>query len=409
MMFFENLKMALVSLRNAKLRSFLTMLGIIIGVAAVVSILAIGQGVKKAVQDQITGVVNANAVAIASGKINTGKTSGAQGGASSLGASTLTSKDVEALSKVNHITAVAPISLVSGIIANGTTTSNGALLLATTPDFSKTQTQKLSGGRFLESGDNGKDVVVLGGQTKQDLFGDTDPIGKTATIRGIPFTVIGALKASDTGASSLAGGSSFDNAAFIPFDTAKDFSGGTPQILRIIAQTDTAGNVPATAAAAKAALLTSHGGQEDFTVLTQKDILSTVDTVLSLLTTFIVAIAGISLLVGGIGIMNIMLVSVTERTREIGLRKAIGASSGTVLSQFLIEAMVLSLIGGALGILAAVGQANIAGKLAKITPVFTPGAIGLAVGVSAAVGIIFGIAPAIKAARKRPIQALKAE
>jgi len=159
----------------------------------------------------------------------------------------------------------------------------------------------------------------------------------------------------------------------------------------------------------KSTMLKNHDGQEDFTVLTQKDILSTVDTVLSLLTTFIVAIASISLLVGGIGIMNIMLVSVTERTREIGLRKAIGASSSTVLSQFLIEAVVLSLLGGALGIAAAIGLATLAGKLAKISPVFTPNSIGLAVGVSSAVGIIFGIAPAIKAARKRPIQALKAE
>jgi putative ABC transport system permease protein len=141
---------------------------------------------------------------------------------------------------------------------------------------------------------------------------------------------------------------------------------------------------------------------------TRRDILSTVDTILSLLTTFIVAIASISLLVGGIGIMNIMLVYVTERTREIGLRKAIGASSFTVLSQFLIEAIVLSLFGGGLGIAAAIGMAHVAGKLAKITPVFTPESIMLAVSVSAIVGIVFGIAPAIQAARKRPIQALKA-
>jgi putative ABC transport system permease protein len=171
--------------------------------------------------------------------------------------------------------------------------------------------------------------------------------------------------------------------------------------------------VNAVASDVRAALRKNHGDpadgkQDDFTVLTQKDILSTVDNILGLLTTFIVAIASISLLVGGIGIMNIMLVSVTERTREIGLRKAVGASSGVVLSQFLIEAVVLSVIGGALGILVAIAEATAAGKLAKITPVFTPEAIILAVSVSAGVGIVFGIAPAIKAARKRPIQALKA-
>jgi putative ABC transport system permease protein len=406
LMFLENLKMALVSLRNAKLRSFLTMLGIIIGVAAVVSILAIGAGVKKAVQDQITGVVNANAIAIASGKIDL---KGGKGGAtSSVGASTLTQKDVDALAKDDHVTAVAPMGIVSGIVANGSTTADGALLLATTPEFAKTQTLKFDTGRFLEPADNSHNVVVLGGQAKQALFGDANAQGQAVTLRGLKFTVVGTLKSSDSGASTISG-PSFDDAVYLPLDTAKAFSGGTPQILRILVQVDDATHVNTVAAAAKQTLLSTHGGQEDFTVLTQKDILATVDTVLGLLTTFIVAIASISLLVGGIGIMNIMLVSVTERTREIGLRKAIGASSGTVLSQFLIEAVVLSLIGGALGILVAVAQATAAGKLAKITPVFAPSAIILAVGVSAGVGIVFGIAPAIKAARKRPIQALKAE
>jgi putative ABC transport system permease protein len=412
-MIFENLKMALRSLSNAKLRSFLTMLGIIIGVSSVVSILAIGDGVKKAVQDQITGVVNANAIAIASGKVGVGGKGSAGAGASSVGASTLTQADLDALAKVPHVTAVAPISLISGIATHGSTTADGALLLATTPDFAKTQTLSLDGGHFLTTADNNQYSVVLGGGAKQALFGDGNAIGQTITIRNKPFTVIGTLKSSDSGASSLTG-SSFDNAIYLPLSTAKVVSGGTAQIVRFLVQVDSTSNVNSAADAARVALRETHavsadGKHDDFTVLTQKDILSTVDTILNLLTTFIVAIASISLLVGGIGIMNIMLVSVTERTREIGLRKAIGASSGTVLSQFLIEAVVISIIGGAIGILVAMGLATAAGKLAKITPVFTPNAIILAVGVSAGVGVIFGIAPAIKAARKRPIQALKAE
>jgi putative ABC transport system permease protein len=412
-MIFENLKMALRSLSNAKLRSFLTMLGIIIGVSSVVSILAIGDGVKKAVQDQITGVVNANAIAIASGKVGVGGKGSAGAGASSVGASTLTQADLDALAKVPHVTAVAPISLISGIATHGSTTADGALLLATTPDFAKTQTLSLDGGHFLTTADNNQYSVVLGGGAKQALFGDGNAIGQTITIRNKPFTVIGTLKSSDSGASSLTG-SSFDNAIYLPLSTAKVVSGGTAQIVRFLVQVDSTSNVNSAADAARVALRETHavsadGKHDDFTVLTQKDILSTVDTILNLLTTFIVAIASISLLVGGIGIMNIMLVSVTERTREIGLRKAIGATSGTVLSQFLIEAVVISIIGGAIGILVAMGLATAAGKLAKITPVFTPNAIILAVGVSAGVGVIFGIAPAIKAARKRPIQALKAE
>jgi len=406
MMFFENLKMAFVSLRNAKLRSFLTMLGIIIGVAAVVSILAIGAGVKKAVQDQITGVVNANAIAVASGKINL---KGGGGGASSFAASTLTLNDISKLSKLNHIKAVAPMSLINASIANGAIVSSTELMLATTAPFSQTQTLKFSEGRFLANSDNGKNVVVLGGAAKEDLFGSNNALGSTVTLKGTKFTVIGILQTSDSAASSFSAGPSLENAVYLPLDTATRLLGSAPPINRILVQVDDSSNVNNVASNMKSTMLKNHDGQEDFTVLTQKDILSTVDTVLSLLTTFIVAIASISLLVGGIGIMNIMLVSVTERTREIGLRKAIGASSSTVLSQFLIEAVVLSLLGGALGIAAAIGLATLAGKLAKISPVFTPNSIGLAVGVSAAVGIIFGIAPAIKAARKRPIQALKAE
>jgi ABC-type antimicrobial peptide transport system permease subunit len=408
MLLWENLKMALVSLRNAKLRSFLTMLGIIIGVAAVVSILAIGAGVKKAVQDQITGVVNANAIAVASGKVGPGSGNNPQSsGASAAGASTLTLQDVEALKKLDHIEAVAPLGLISGVVANGRTTAGGAMLLATTPEYTKTQTLKYDAGRFFDDREVAKNVAVLGGKAKQSLFGDNEAVGQTVTIRGQKFEVVGALKSSDASASALAG-PSLDDVVYIPFETAKKLSGGTAQVLRIIAQVDDASRINSTAEAMRKALLASHGGQDDFSVLTQKDILSTVDAILNLLTTFIVAIASISLLVGGIGIMNIMLVSVTERTREIGLRKAVGASSTTVLMQFLIEAVVISVIGGALGIGAAVLMATAAGRLAQIEPVFTPDAILLAVGVSAAVGILFGIAPAIKAARKRPIQALKA-
>ena len=290
MMFYENLKMAFVSLRNAKLRSFLTMLGIIIGVAAVVSILAIGAGVKKAVQDQITGVVNANAIAVASGKIDL-KGGKAGNAASSLGASTLTLADIDALSQLGHIRAVAPMSLISGNVSTDTVVSNNELLLATTPPFSQTQTLKFAAGRFLESSDNGQRVVVLGGGAKQDLFGSGDAIGRQVTIRSTRFTVIGVLKASDAGASSFSAGPSLENAVYLPFDTATKVTGSAPPIARILVQVDNSTNVATVASAMKTTMLAGHGGQEDFTVLTQKDILTTVDSILSLLTTFIVAIA----------------------------------------------------------------------------------------------------------------------
>jgi putative ABC transport system permease protein len=288
MMFYENFKMALVSLRNAKLRSFLTMLGIIIGVAAVVSILAIGAGVKKSVQDQITGVVNANAIAVASGKINL---KGGSGAASSLGASTLTLSDVASLAKISHVQAVAPMSLISGSIANGATVANNELLLATTPAFSGTQSLTFDAGRFLEAKDSNDNVAVLGGNAKQDLFGSIDPVGRTISIRGAKFVIIGTLKTTDSAASSFSAGPSLDNAVYIPLAAATKLTSTNPPIVRILVQIDNSANVNPVATVMNSVMLKAHGGQDDFTVLTQKDILATVDTILSLLTTFIVSIA----------------------------------------------------------------------------------------------------------------------
>ena len=399
MMFWENIRMAFVSLKNAKLRSFLTMLGMIIGVAAVVSITAIGQGVKNAVTKQVSGL-GSNVLSVTSGN------SGGKGPnfTSALGSSTLTQVDVVSVRKVQHTESTTSVSLISGVLEVGATTAPGALIAATTSDYNKITDQKLAAGQFIGTDQLDAHVIVLGDTVKTQLFGTNDAIGKTVNFRGKPFTVIGVVTKQDSGISL---GGSQDTLAFIPLGTAKTLINQDPSILRIITKIDLPNNVDSAVAGIKVVLKKNHVGQEDFSVLTQADILSTFNTILDLLTTFIAAIAAISLLVGGIGIMNIMLVSVTERTREIGLRKAIGASSGTVLSQFLIEAVAISLVGGALGIVAAFLLATGIGRAAGITPDFTVPAMLLAVSVSAGVGILFGIAPAAKAARLRPIQALK--
>ncbi len=404
-MIWENIKMAFSSLSNAKIRSFLTMLGVIIGVAAVVAITAIGQGVKDSVTKQVSGL-GSNVLTITSGQTQKSGKGGGTNFAGALGASTLTSADVTTVAGLKRVTNASSMSLLSGILAHEKSTAADAFIVATTPDFAKIVEQPVAAGRFLSDADSNAKVIVLGDKAKTDLFGTDDAMGKTVTFRGTPLTVIGVIKKKDTGASL---GPSQDAIAYLSKGTAKQITGSEPSIMRIYAKVDTANHVDTAVGNIKGALTKNHGGQSDFTVQTQADLLSTFNTILNLLTTFIAAIASISLLVGGIGIMNIMLVSVTERTREIGLRKALGATSATVLSQFLIEAVIISIIGGALGIVGAIGMAALAGKLAGITPVFTLGSILLAVGVSAGVGIIFGIAPAIKAARKRPIQALKAE
>ncbi len=401
-MFIENVKMAFVSLSKAKLRSFLTMLGIIIGVAAVVSIIAIGQGVKNSVTKQVAGL-GSNVLTITSGQ---SPASGHGSFTSSLGASTLTQADILSLQQLSHVSSVSYFSLLSGIVAQSIVTANDAMVVATTPSYKDITDQKLAEGRFLSAADINAKVAVLGANVATELFGTTNPVGMTVTFRNVPLKVIGVIAAQTSGASL---GGSQDAIVYLPTGTAQTITGQTPQIFRILAKIDTQKNVAGTVDTINATLQKNHGGQKDFSVLTQADLLSAFDTILNLLTSFIVAIASISLLVGGIGIMNIMLVSVTERTREIGLRKAIGAPSSTVLSQFLIEAIVISLVGGGLGILAAVGLSSAIGHAANISPQLTPGAIGLAVGVSAGVGIIFGIAPAVQAARKRPILALNSD
>lgn len=415
-MIWENLKMAGRSITGNKLRTALTMLGIIIGVAAVVSINSLGLGLKQVVTKQVSDL-GSNVLIVTSGKIgssssNGSKQSGNFNPASSLGTSTLTDVDVASIRASSHVSDVAPISIISGIVAQQQTPADGALIIATTPDYVKAfPNQKVERGRFIEAADQGKMLTVIGPETRDALFGkDADALGKTITIRGESFTVVGVMKAGDqANGGGLGGGSTFSNSAFITTQTATALTKSSLQIYRIAGQAKSQDQVQAAVDDINAALKQNHGGQVDFSVLTQKDILSTFDTILGALTTAISAIAAISLLVGGIGIMNIMLVSVTERTREVGLRKALGATSFMVLSQFLIEAVVLTVLGGLIG----VGLAYVAGfgidKLAHITPVFDANTIILAFVISAGIGIVFGIAPAIKAARMKPIEALRYE
>ncbi len=424
MMLFENISMALRSIAGNKLRSFLTMLGIIIGVGAVVAISGLGQGLKKVVTEEVANL-GANAVIVVPGKVGIGststsgsdakksgaKSSGTPNFASSLGTSTLTEQDVSSASNNPRILVAAPLSLISGIVANGEAQDAAALVIGTTPDFLEAYpTQKIDQGRFLQAGDSGKYNAVIGADTRDVLFGkDVKAVGKTLEIRGKTFTVVGVFKSSG-GDNGFSQGPNFSDAVFFSTETAKQLTGSnTLQIFRILAQAKTKDDVKPAVESLTKSIKKNHGGQDDFSILTQDDILKTFDTILNALTTAISAIAGISLLVGGIGIMNIMLVSVTERTREIGLRKAIGATSGMVLSQFLIEAVVLTMLGGLLGLAFAYGLGMLIGRVANLTPVFTLNTIAIAFIVSAAVGIIFGIAPAIKAARKKPIDALRYE
>ncbi len=403
----ENFKMALLSLRSSKLRSFLTMLGIIIGVAAVTSVVSIGNGVKGQVSGQISDL-GSNVVTVTSGQAVSTDANGSRRAnpSASIGSSTLTLRDLEAIKSVPAVVNAVPLSLISGIAQRGDRVASGALLIATTPEYKDVITTKINKGRFFTAGDGSSDVAVLGGKLEAELFGAESALGQDILVRGKPFRIVGVTKLSDE---PSFGGPDLDSAVYIPTGAAGSLIGSEPQIFRLFAHVEKPENVKPTVSAIQAKLKTNHGGQEDFSVLTQEDLIGTIGDILNLLTTFISAIAAISLLVGGIGIMNIMLVSVTERTREIGIRKAIGATRATILGQFLIEALVLTLLGGALGVALAFAQGLLTQRLAGITPIFDPQTILLAFGISTAIGLIFGLAPAIKAARMRPIDALRYE
>lgn len=413
-MIWQNIKMALISIKSAKLRSFLTMLGIIIGVFAVLIMIAIGDGVKAQVTGQVSSL-GTNLLTVTSGQIGQSATTakngqqqkgGGLGFTNSLGSSTLTEKDVQSIKNTPNVVNVAPIDLISSIVTYNDLSTSSPMITGTSANYGNIRNFRYDAGGFFSEQDNSSAalVAVIGPDTKQNLFGDSDAIGKTIGIRGQQFTVVGVLHKSDAGATL---GPAGDDVVDIPITTADKITESN-QINRILVQVNDPKNITSVQNAIKDELKVNHGGQEDFSVLTQADLLSTFNTILDLLTTFVVAIASVSLLVGGIGIMNIMLVSVTERTREIGIRKAIGATSGNILSQFLIEAIILSIFGGLLGL----GLSYLAGMVIKraagITPVFSAKALMLALGVSLAVGVIFGVAPAVKAARKRPIAALKA-
>lgn len=402
--FLENVKLAFASIASKKGRATLTVLGVMIGVFAITELLAVGQGVKAEVTKQIE-VLGTRVVILFPGKISP---HGGFNPASSLGVSTLKESDLEVIAKLPVVESVAPIMIVSGQVANGATVDNAVLIYGTTAQIQSVYPRALELGRYFTQAevDGQADVAVLGSSNRKILFGDTNPIGQTVRAQNHDFTVIGVLK--ETGSALQVGGANADGVLYIPFTTAQVVTKQT-NILRILAKFREGTDVPAAVDTLTAAVRSNHNGADDFSVLTQKDLLELIDSVLNLLTLLVSAIASISLLVGGIGIMNIMLVSVTERTHEIGLRKAVGAADGDILVQFLTEAVLLSGVGSGAGLVLAAIASWVVAAHGAFTPVVGLDLVGLAVGFALVVGVVFGLAPAIRAARLHPIDALRYE
>jgi putative ABC transport system permease protein len=408
--FSQNVRSALRALMANKLRSALTMLGIVIGVGAVVALLSIGTGAQASITSRIEGI-GANLITVFSGTRNEFAPSGAGGGATA----PLTYQEAQQLQGLPGVAAVSP-QVQSRQPVKYQSKQENVQVVGVVPDYAIAHPDQLDHGRFISASDvnNKSRVAVVGSQVITDVFGGLDPVGKSIKVNGILFQVVGVMKSQGSGGF----GFSRDTTTYVPLTTAmarlaRQRVGGQETVSTIEVSATDSDSIDTAISAITDKLRTLHkirpGAQDDFTVQSQADILSAATQVTGVLTVFLGAIAGISLVVGGIGVMNIMLVSVTERTREIGLRKAVGARRRDILYQFLTETLVLSILGGVIGILVGAGISALVNASGTIATVVSIQSVVLAFGFSAAVGIFFGIYPANRAAGLKPIEALRYE
>lgn len=403
-----DVRIALKSLRATRVRTGLTVLGIVVGVAAITTVLALGEGAKATIRDQVRQLGN-DLLTIRSGQ----GTRDANGNLTdynfwaALGSSTITEYDLQKVQETKGVKVASPLMAITGSVRDDVNEQpiKNTSIIATNVEFARVAGLKVHSGDFLDDTAS-RNTVVLGNDLAVQMLGSDTAIGHTVYLRGEPFTVIGILEKHSV-PTNLSDLYDYNRSVFIPMDAGKAFNQGVAQIQQINLRVESANDIKATAANVQKTVASNHDGEDDFVVLRPEEALTLTNNILRIATQFSTAIASISLLVGGIGIMNIMLVSVTERTREIGIRKAVGATNAQVLRQFLIEALVMSVVGGIIGIAVAYGLAWLVGNVFHIMPVITWQVFGMSMLVAIAVGIIFGIMPAMKAARKDPIEALR--
>jgi putative ABC transport system permease protein len=400
------LRIAIRALSRNKMRSALTMLGIIIGVGAVIAMVGVGQGASKQVQDQISAM-GSNMLFVSSGTVNRGGLRLGWGQTK-----TLVYDDMKAIvQQAPAVKEAAPGSATTAqvVFGNDNWFTN---IQGTEPQYFDIRSWPMQEGVSFTEGDvtSAADVAVIGATVQQNLFGAQDPVGQTVRISNLPFKVVGVLSAKGQ---SAAMGQDQDDVIFVPITTLQKKLSGEPWLRYIVVSAVSKDATYAAQEEITALLRDRHrirtGQDDDFMVRNLADVAQLADQSSRVMTMLLASIAGVSLIVGGIGIMNIMLVSVTERTREIGVRMAIGATEGDVQHQFLIEAVVLSLMGGAAGIFFGIGSSLIISKLLGWAVLVSPLAIVAAVIFSAGVGVFFGFYPARKAARLDPIEALRFE
>jgi putative ABC transport system permease protein len=402
-----HVKAGLDSVGGAKLRNFWTMLGVIIGVASVITVVAIGQGVKQQISGQIHHI-GKDIISVRPALLQAGGTQANSNLLSGLSVSgSLTPRDVSIVGHTKGVTATAPLAIVSGDVRGVHGGYKDGFVIGTSGDLSGLLNQSMAYGTFLSDADMGSNTAVIGRHAADALFDEDVPLGQSLTIHGEQFIVRGIFN--DFTATPLSQQANFNNAIFIPYDVAESLTNNSAPTYEILSKAQSSGQTKVVAAAIEHNLKRAHGGQDDLLVKEGSQSLAASDSILDLLTRMIAGVAAISLVVGGIGIMNVMLVSVAERMHEIGIRKAVGATNRQILSQFIIEASVLSVSGGIIGIVLAYAIDLLLRITTSLQPVITWQIVVLASGVSLLVGLVFGSVPALKAARKHPIEALRSQ
>jgi putative ABC transport system permease protein len=399
------IRIASQSIIKNKMRTLLTMLGIIIGVGAVIVMVAVGMGARSQIRDQINGL-GTNLITVTPGSSNAGGVSQGAGTFNRLQLSDAEKLKREAVTLAGVSPVIATGAQAISGTANWRTRINGVSL-----DYRVIREWDVSDGAWFSETDvrTNRKVALIGKVVADNLFPGQSPVGQRVQLRNVPFDVVGVLQPKGQTSS----GTDQDDIILIPYTTANTRLSGRQFIPQILVSANSEAEIPAAQREVTAILREAHklgpGEEDDFTVKNQTELAEAAEGTTKVMSLLLAAIASISLLVGGIGIMNIMLVSVTERTREIGIRMAIGARGRDVLTQFLVESIVMSLLGGLVGLGVGVGGATILGRVMGWSTEVSPLTVAIAVGFSAAVGVFFGFYPARKAASLNPIEALRYE